>query len=130
MVDFGTNGRLSDGGVIEQTLFFYKLINNELKIPQPSRPTNSDKLLLYVFIGDEVFFLRENFLKLFSQKELYRAKRIFNYRLSRTRRIIENNFGILTLKFRIFNQPINLKLENIEMWSWLLAYSIIFYGEK
>lgn len=38
MVDFGANGRLSDVGVIEYTSFFRKLINNELNIPQPSKP--------------------------------------------------------------------------------------------
>lgn len=114
MIDYGANGRLSDGGVIENTLFHHKLVNNELKIPQPSSPINSDKLLPYVFIGDEAFSLRNDFLKPFSQIKLDREKRIFNYRLSRARRVIENTFGILTSKFRIFNRPINLKLENIE----------------
>lgn len=114
MIDFGANGRLSDGGVIEHTLFHHKLVNNELKIPQPSSPINSNKLLPYVFIGDEAFSLRNDFLKPFSQKELDKEKRIFNYRLSRARRIIENTFGILASKFRIFNHPINLKLDNIE----------------
>jgi len=114
MIHFGANGRLSDGGVIEHTLFHHKLINNELKVPQPSSPINSYKLIPYVFIGDEAFSLRNDFLKPFSQKELDKEKRIFNYRLSRARRVIENTFGILASKFRIFNQPINLKLENIE----------------
>lgn len=114
MIDFGTNGRISDGGVLECTTFFRKLIKNELKIPQPAKPANSEKLLPYVFIGDEAFSLRNDFLKPYSQKELDRDKRVFNYRLSRARRIIENTFGILVSRFRIFNQPINLKLENIE----------------
>lgn len=45
VVDFGTNGRLSDGGVIEFTPFYRKLINGELNIPNPSRPCNSNQLL-------------------------------------------------------------------------------------
>lgn len=114
MVDFGMNGRVSDGGVLEYTTFFRKLKNNELKIPEASKPINSSKLLPYVFIGDEAFALRSDFLKPFSQNELDREKRIFNYRLSRARRIIENAFGILVSRFRIFNQPINLQIENIE----------------
>lgn len=114
MCDFGTNGRISDGGVIENTKFGEKLNNNSLRIPPadilPPFPTP----LPYVFVGDEAFALKENFLKPYNQRELNEEKKIFNYRLSRARRVVENTFGILCSKFRIFESPINLKPDNID----------------
>lgn len=114
MCDCGTNGRVSDGGVIENTRFYDRLINGDLQVPNSSKTEKSIERLPYVFVGDEAFALREDFLKPFSQKELNKEKRVFNYRLSRARRIIENVFGILVARFRIFHSAIHLKLENID----------------
>ncbi|VEN43487.1 unnamed protein product, partial [Callosobruchus maculatus] len=86
MCGCGTNGRVSDGGVIENTLFYDKLMDGTLQLPSSCKTDDSNEPLSYVFIGDEAFALRDNFLKPFSQKELNRERRIFNYRLSRARR--------------------------------------------
>ena len=113
--EFGVNGRISDGGVIEHTTFHNKLKNNSLCIPDPECLNDSDKIFNYVFLGDEAFSLTPNFLKPFNQRELTNERRIFNYRLSRARRVVENAFGILATRFRIFHTSINLGLENIDI---------------
>lgn len=69
---------------------------------------DSDKELNYVFIGDEALSLTPNFLKPFNRRELITERKIFNYRLSRTRRIVESAFGILANGFRIFHTSNNL----------------------
>ncbi|XP_045480933.1 putative nuclease HARBI1 [Harmonia axyridis] len=110
-VHTGTNERISDGGVIEKTKFFEKLKKNELNLP--TREKNRGHLN-YVFIGDEAFALTENVIKPYTAYNLDHDKRIFNYRLSRARRVVENAFGMLGSRFKIFHREINLSLEKLD----------------
>jgi hypothetical protein len=111
MADVGCNGRVSDGGVIEETVFYRKLKNGELALPK-----NDDTVenMNFVLIADEAFALRENTLKPFPRKDLTYEKQIFNYRLSRARRCVENSFGVLAARFRIFHTTINLQPSKVD----------------
>ena len=91
----------------------------------------------HVILGDEAFPLKRYLMRPYSGKELvynYRlcrarrmvenvsypgknlddAKRVYNYRLCWARRMVENVFGILTARWRIFRKKITLFLpENV-----------------
>ena len=108
MVDVGANGRVSDGGVLFYTKFGHKLRNAELNLPPLSELANSNDESPYVFVGDEAFALAKNVLKPYSQSDLTIDRRIFNYRLYRARRVVENSFGILNSRFGVFQKSINL----------------------
>lgn len=117
MADIGTNGRVSDLGVIENTEFGKRLSNGRLNLPDDATPVNSNCNLSCVFVGDEVFALRPDFMKPYPQKDLNAENRIYNYRLSRhsrARRVVENAFGIMASRFRVFYTSINLKLSSIQ----------------
>lgn len=70
MYDFGTNGRVSDGGVLKNTKFFEKLENKLLNIPPEENIVNSSRTLPYVFVCDDAFPLRMDMMKPYRQADL------------------------------------------------------------
>ena len=57
-------------------------------------------------VGDEAFQLKNYLLRSYpgAQVEKEEAKATFNYRLSRARRVVENAFGILAQRFRVYRR--------------------------
>lgn len=50
----------------------------------------------------------------FPGKSLTKERRIFNYRLSKARRMVECTFDVLVSQWRIYRRPINTSLETGE----------------
>lgn len=90
-INVGCNGKQSDGGVFQQSSLFEALENNLL-------PPGG------CLVGDDAFPLKTYLMKPYSKITLSLEQKVFNYRLSRARRIVENAFGILASRFRIFGK--------------------------
>ena len=106
LLDIGDTGRQSDGGVLANSAFGRSLESGSLSLPCPKPLPGQSSSVPYYFVGDSAFPLKTYMLRPFPGRFLPEDKQIFNYRLSRARRVIENTFGIMATKFRIFRRSI------------------------
>lgn len=113
-IDVGCNGRCHDAGVLLQCDLKNVLDDAENHFPADKIIGNGRKLP-YVIVGDDAFPLRKHIMKPYSYKSMAKERQIFNLRLSRARHVVEHAFGILSNRFRIFQQRINLKVETVEL---------------
>lgn len=79
-------------------------------VPKPKLLPNDDKPVIYHFVGDDAFTLQTWMMKPLSQRE-----RMYSYRLSRARRVVENAFGILFHTFHCFSTTMKKHPENINL---------------
>lgn len=114
MVDVGSMGRFSDGGILDDSEFGKKLKSGILPLPEEEALISGGINMPYVFVGDEAFPLMKNLMRAYPKDRLTETRRIFNYRLCRARRVIENAFGVLSTRWRIYRRPIECKIELAE----------------
>lgn len=89
--------------------------NGTLNFSPPITVPGTQYNLPYVFLGDEAFPLLENLHKPYSQKNgLTKEQRIYNYRHCRARRVVENAFGILATRFRVFRSEIGISVDKVD----------------
>lgn len=130
MADAGTNGKVSDGGVLFNTDFWEHLEKNNFNIPPPSELPNTSETFPYVFVADDAFQLGEHFMKPYSRVVFTKDIQIFNYRLSRARRIVENAFGILVNRFAVLQNKIILSPEKATLITLTCCYLHNFLIKK
>ena len=114
LTDIGAAGRQSDGGVFKNSLFGQSLEQDAMCVPAPLQVPGSRLVTPHLIVADAAFPMTKYMMRPYPQRGLSDEKRIFNYRLSRARRVIENVFGIMAARWRILRKPICGKLENID----------------
>lgn len=114
LVDIGAEGRHSDGGVFKNSNMGQLFTANAIHVPPPCPIVENGELMPYVLVADKAFQLTNYMMRPYPGKTLTESQRIFNYRLSRARRVIENAFGIMVARWRIFCGPLNTSLSTSE----------------
>ncbi|XP_011858435.1 PREDICTED: uncharacterized protein LOC105555991, partial [Vollenhovia emeryi] len=106
-------GRHSDGGIFKNSIMGQRFYNNTMNLPHPSA-ISTRHTVPYVITADEAFQLNTFTMRPYPSKNLTKNQRTFNYRLSRSRNVVENAFGILASRWRIYQKPINTSLETAD----------------
>ena len=115
LVDIGVSGRQSDGSIYKNSHLSHAIEHNLSNIPKPGKIyPDSLKLNLFAFVADDAIGLKSHMMKPYPNQNLPIGQRIFTYRPSRARRVIENAFGIATSKVRVLRRPIMAKKETVK----------------
>lgn len=131
-VDIGQEGSNHDGNVFQNSRFGRALLNGTLNVPLPKSLPGAGTPFPYFFVADEAFPLHTNIMRPYPGKYLGEKKSIFNFRLSRARRTIENTFGILVQRWRRLRSPIiaNGELCNKIIMACIVLHNYIQKGEE
>lgn len=101
-VDAGSPGADGDMNVFARTSFGACILNDGNSLNLPDDATIRERQTPFFFIGDDAFPLTKRLMKPFSTKRrapFTNEEKVFNYRLSRARRTIENAFGVLVMRW-------------------------------
>lgn len=110
-VDIGGFGKNSDGGIFEVSNMGKKFEENMMNVPASKNLPGKNEPCPHVVIGDEAFGLKPYLMRPFAYRQSRNdpLKENYNARLCTARRVVENAFGILAQKWRIFYRPIETK---------------------
>lgn len=94
-IDVGSYGREGDVGIFLKSKLGKAIKFQLFDTPGPKPLPGTDLVIPHVFLGDEDFALLNKLMKPYPRPSaaVDRTKTIFNYRLSRARRLVENAVG-------------------------------------
>lgn len=115
VVDIGSYGRHSDSAIFENSAFYQEYVSGKTILPPKPLP-GTDIPVPHVFVGDEGFALQTYLMRPYPKAGMINdvRKRKFNAQLSRACRVVENAFGILAMKWRVFLRAIETDVESAE----------------
>ncbi|CAH2004903.1 unnamed protein product [Acanthoscelides obtectus] len=112
--DIGAYGSEHDASVFRRSQMGKQLDEGSVQLPKVDQLPSSNVEMPYFFVGDEAFPLKPYLMRPYPGRQLTEQKSVFNYRLSRARRVIENSFGILASRWRVYRSPLLCSIKTTE----------------
>ncbi|MCP3954377.1 MAG: transposase family protein, partial [Desulfobacterales bacterium] len=112
--DVGSPGGCSDAQIFGDCELRDALDNGNLPLPDPEPLPGDTESFPYFILGDDAFPLLTFLMKPYSRRGLDHPQSVFNYRLSRARRVVENAFGILANRWRCLLTTIPLEVSTVK----------------
>ena len=117
LFDVGQYDRSNNSGALIHSNMDEYFEDHSNNIPQLQSVEGWDfDPLPYFLVGDKIFVLKIWLMQPYPGK-LAQQESVFNYHLSRARRVIENCFGILAARWRIFSTPIKVSVVIVERYT-------------
>ena len=95
-VDLGAAGSSSDAQNFKHSDLRHKIEDGTISFPESESLVDDGPKVNYFILGNDAFPLKLWLMKLYSRWGMDLNQRVFNYRLSRGRMVVENAFRILT----------------------------------
>ncbi len=117
-VDIGGYGSEGDPALLSQSSFDRRLDSatnsyetGGMDIPGDYYLPETNMVVPHTFLGDAAFKLQRHLLTPYSRRTTTGQEEIFNYRLSRARRVVENAFGILVSRWRVLDTKMDVGVD-------------------
>ena len=125
--DVSARGAASDAQIFNASELKACIEDNRIGFPAPRPLPNDTQDVPYFIVGDDAFGLRTTLMKPYSRRGMDPQKHIFNYRLSRARRVVENAFGILSNRFQVLLTTMQHKPDTLRLilTSCLLLHNLM-----
>ena len=108
-VDVGAEGGAGDAGTWWRCNLHTAIEAKKIGFPADNKlPSDNTKVPLHI-VGDNAFSLQTWLMKPFAHLSQLHHERVCSYRLSRARRTVENAFGLLQMRWRVFGTTIQLR---------------------
>ena len=113
--DVGGCGHMSDSQIFQDCELHDCIEEGSIGFPEADELPGDDKKTPYFILGDDIFALRRYLMKPFTIRRMNKKERIYNYRISRGRRVVENAFGILAQRWQILLTTMQHAPENVRL---------------